>query len=145
MTLTTLAFKNDISFFRGRSDYAGLSSRSMATDTLQEIVIWLYLYDFDDISRILLFQVGCSAVIGAWKYAQVAHLGLQWRYCLPWISHSRADCASSGEKDTEDIDARGMRYLKFVLYPMSAIWGAYNLYHYSYKSWWSWLVSSLAD
>jgi len=38
-----------------------------------------------------------------------------------------------------------MRYLKFVLYPLSASWGIYNLYYYSYKSWWSWLVSSLAD
>mmetsp|Transcript_7009 Transcript_7009/g.15847 ORF Transcript_7009/g.15847 Transcript_7009/m.15847 type:complete len:235 (+) Transcript_7009:795-1499(+) len=38
-----------------------------------------------------------------------------------------------------------MRYLKFLLYPLSAVWGLYNLYHYSYKSWWSWLVSSLAD
>lgn len=145
MTLTTLAFKNDVAFFRGRGDYSGLSSRSMATDTLQEIIIWLYLYDFDDISRIVLFQVGCSALIGAWKYAQVARLGIQWRYCLPWISHNRAECESSGEKTTEDIDARGMRYLTYFLYPLSAFWGIYNVYHYSYKSWWSWLVSSLAD
>lgn len=32
-----------------------------------------------------------------------------------------------------------------MLYPLSAFWGLYNLYHYSYKSWWSWFVSSLAD
>merc|ERR1712056_77970 len=38
-----------------------------------------------------------------------------------------------------------MRYLKYFLYPLSACWGIYNLFHYDYKSWWSWLVSSLAD
>jgi len=49
------------------------------------------------------------------------------------------------DRDTEEIDAKGMRYLKLVLYPLSASWGLYNLYHYSYKSWWSWLISSMAD
>merc|ERR1719161_1765219 len=33
----------------------------------------------------------------------------------------------------------------WVLYPLSACWGIYNVYHYTYKSWWSWLISSLAD
>lgn len=145
MTLTTLAFKNDISFFRGRSDYTGLSSRSLGSDTLQEIIIFLYLFDYDDISRIVLFQVGTSAVISAWKYARVARLGLHWSYFLPWISYNRGSGDNGDEKGTEDIDARGMRYLKFFLYPLSAVWGVYNLYYYSYKSWWSWLVSSMAD
>eukprot|EP00928_Gymnodinium_smaydae_P010932 TRINITY_DN14115_c0_g6_i1.p1 TRINITY_DN14115_c0_g6~~TRINITY_DN14115_c0_g6_i1.p1 ORF type:complete len:838 (-),score=211.40 TRINITY_DN14115_c0_g6_i1:23-2407(-) len=143
--LTTLAFKNDISFFRGRSDYSGLSSRSLATDTLQDIVIFLYLYDYDDISRIVLFQVGTSAIIAAWKYRRVARLGVEFQYCLPWVTHNRAEASDANEKSTEDIDAKGMQYLKYVLYPLSAIWGIYNLYHYSYKSWWSWLISSLAD
>eukprot|EP00931_Biecheleriopsis_adriatica_P086208 TRINITY_DN60921_c0_g1_i1.p1 TRINITY_DN60921_c0_g1~~TRINITY_DN60921_c0_g1_i1.p1 ORF type:complete len:805 (-),score=167.04 TRINITY_DN60921_c0_g1_i1:73-2487(-) len=148
MTLKTLAFKNDISFFRGRSDYTGLSSRSLATDTLQEIIIFAYLFDFDEISRIVLFQVGVSAAISAWKYARVARLGLKWAYFLPWAAYGRGAALEDDadrEKATEEIDARGMRYLKFVLYPLSACWGLYNLYHYSYKSWWSWLVSSMAD
>ena len=34
MSLWTLAFKNDVSFFRGREAYQGLSSRSLATDAL---------------------------------------------------------------------------------------------------------------
>lgn len=144
---STMAFKNDITFFRGRADYSGLSSRSMATDTLQDIIIFLYLYDYEDISRLVLFQFGVSALIGVWKYARVARLGVHWAYGLPWISHNRGAAGSDSckEQDTEDIDARGMRYLKFVLYPVSAAWGLYNVYHFHYKSWWSWLISSLAD
>merc|ERR1712187_339049 len=57
----------------------------------------------------------------------------------------RGQGGSKQEEGTEEIDAKGMRYLKFVLYPLSAAWGIYNLYHYVYKSWWSWLVSSMAD
>ena len=52
---------------------------------------------------------------------------------------------SAGERATEEIDARLMRYLQWVLYPLSACWGIHSLYHYHYKSWWSWLISSLAD
>mmetsp|Transcript_18180 Transcript_18180/g.63887 ORF Transcript_18180/g.63887 Transcript_18180/m.63887 type:complete len:778 (+) Transcript_18180:179-2512(+) len=147
MLLTTLAFKNDISFFRGRADYTGLSSRTLATDTLQELIIFLYLFDFEDISRLVLFQVGMSCVVGGWKYVRVARLQILWSYCLPWVTQNRGrkEIENSQEEYTEEIDARGMRYLKFVLYPLSAAWGVYNLYHYSYKSWWSWLVSSMAD
>jgi len=145
MILTTMAFKNDISFFKGRSDYRGLSSRTLATDTMQEIIIFLYLYDFDQISRIILAQVGSSAVIGAWKFMRVARLGIVWSHMLPWISSNRASLAGKDEQSTDEIDARGMFYLKIVLYPLSAAWGLYNIYNYTYKSWWSWLVSSMAD
>merc|ERR1712137_271096 len=134
-----MAFKNDITFFKGRSDYTGLSSRSLLTDTLQEIIIFLYLFDYEEISRIILFQVGTSSLISAWKYVRVARISLQFRYMLPWLSSNRGTVESENEHATEEIDARGMRYLKYVLYPVSALWGFYNLYHYSYKSWWSWV------
>merc|ERR1712151_412143 len=88
-----------------------------------------------------------GSLISAWKYVRVARLGLYRAYVLPWISYNRdvVDAISDKERDTEEIDAKGMRYLKFVLYPLSAAWGIYNLYHYVYKSWWSWLILSLAD
>lgn len=144
VTLSTLAFKNDISFFKGRRDYTGLSSRSLATDTLQQIVIFLYLYDFDDISRIILFQTGTSAGIDAWKFARVARLRITWLFFLPWVTYNRGS-SDSDESGTEEIDAAGMRMLKFVLYPLSFCWAVYALMRYSYKSWWSWAVSSMAD
>lgn len=144
VTLSTLAFKNDISFFKGRRDYTGLSSRSLATDTVHEIVLFLYLYDFEHISRIILFQMGTSALIGAWKFAKVARLRISWQYFLPWLTYNRGG-ADKTEQDTEDIDAAGMRMLKYILYPLSFCWGLWNLYHYTYKNWWSWAISSAAD
>lgn len=146
MFLTTMAFKNDISFFKGRKDYTGLSSRSLATDTLQELIIFLYLFDYEDISRIVLFQVGASSAISAWKYVRVSRLNLGWQYLLPWLKPTRGGLSDNqSEQDTEEIDAKGMRYLSWIMYPLSACWGLYNLHNYAYKSWWSWLVSSLAD
>eukprot|EP00429_Kryptoperidinium_foliaceum_P118483 CAMPEP_0176292112 /NCGR_PEP_ID=MMETSP0121_2-20121125/55911_1 /TAXON_ID=160619 /ORGANISM="Kryptoperidinium foliaceum, Strain CCMP 1326" /LENGTH=288 /DNA_ID=CAMNT_0017633005 /DNA_START=6 /DNA_END=869 /DNA_ORIENTATION=- len=145
MLLTSLAFKNDISFFRGRADYSGLSSRSLATDALHQLVIFLYLYDSEHTGKLILCQFGCGALVGVWKYVRVARLRIAWQYYLPWITHNRGLEESSKESATEDIDAKGMRYVKLILYPLSGVWGLYNLYHFAYTSWWSWLVSSLAD
>lgn len=142
--LTTLAFKNDIAFFRGRQDYTGLSSRSLGTDVLQDIVIFLYLYDLTGISRIVLAQVGIGAAISAWKYVRVARLKLRWSNALPWVTHNRG-LALEGEKDTEDIDAKGMNMLMWVLYPLSIAWGIWCLQTYHYSSWWSWGVSTAAN
>lgn len=143
MALWTLAFKNDVSFFRGRDDYTGLSSRSLGTDALQELVIFLYLYDFDHISRLILFQLGAQAAFGLWKYARVARLGVTWSYLLPWVTYGRL--AEASEKQTDEIDARGMYMTKCIVYPAMACCCVYNLTKYSYKSWWSWFISSLAD
>eukprot|EP00439_Symbiodinium_sp_Y106_P065146 s4596_g10.t1 len=74
-------------------------------------------------------------------------------YFLPWATYGRCTASSpalptspqADETLTEEADERGMRYLKYVLYPLSAGWGLYSLYHYSYKSWWSWVISSMAD
>ncbi|CAJ1376655.1 unnamed protein product [Effrenium voratum] len=150
MSLWTLAFKNDVSFFKGRADYIGLSSRSMGTAALQEVVWFLYLFDVD-VSKLLLFQLGVQACFSIWKYIRVARLGLRWTHLLlPWVRNGRAIAAAastdhSDEDYTEEVDARAMSYTKMVLYPLSACWGLYNLYHSEYKSWWSWMISSMAD
>merc|ERR1712086_868672 len=39
----------------------------------------------------------------------------------------------------------GMKYIAVVLYPMVVCLAVYSLMNHSYKSWWSWLISSLAD
>lgn len=144
MSLWTLAFKNDVSFFRGRHDYTGLSSRSLGTDALQELIIFLYLYDFDGISRLILFQLGMQAAFGLWKYARVARLGLSWTYLLPWVTYGRL-AEASAEQQTDEIDARGMHITKCIVYPALVCCCLYNLTKYNYKSWWSWLISSMAD
>mmetsp|Transcript_4384 Transcript_4384/g.5884 ORF Transcript_4384/g.5884 Transcript_4384/m.5884 type:complete len:639 (+) Transcript_4384:74-1990(+) len=144
VTLSTLAFKNDVAFFKGRSDYAGLSSRSLATDAVHSIVIFLYVYDFENASRIVLFQLAVGALIDSWKVKKRMHIELVWVFFLPWLNW-KSDQQTAGEKTTEEIDEKGMRYLKMFLYPLSVVWGGYCLWNYQYKSWWSWFISSLAD
>ncbi len=36
-------------------------------------------------------------------------------------------------------------YLSIALYPLVATWGVYSLLYYPHKSWWSWLINTLAN
>jgi len=267
-----MAFKNEVGYFKGREDYRGLSSRSLGTETLQSVVILLYLWDFDDTSNMIMLQMSIGTFIEVWKYGRVARLGIYIEHKLPWVlsmrntssdfvkqkigqvraavlappgfercrktnmlmlcselgenseraralgdasanktsqegtggqfgdgaqqeglrrrhvasapegepeeqaedgdankvAGSQADPAGAGrdastvalvheqriveqkqhaaaEGFTDDIDKKGMIYLACILYPLAMYWAGYNLYHYKYKSFWSWLISSMAD
>merc|ERR1712166_1569110 len=143
LVLNGLAFKNDISFFQGREDFTGLSSRSLVTEFGISLIIFLYLYDNEFTSRLVLYPMGFGLVVNVWKLKRRLHLRLFWQYLLPWVG-GKSDF-SAEEKVTEDIDARGMKYIAVVLYPMVVCLAVYSLMNHSYKSWWSWLISSLAD
>jgi len=279
---SVMAFKNEVCYFKGREDYRGLSSRSLSTETLQSVVILLYMWDFDDTSNMLMLQMSIGTFIDVWKYGRVARLGIYIEHKLPWIismrntssdfvkqkislvraavlappgfercsktntlmlcseigengkrpealgdasgdktsekstegqftdgseatttstEHDEPPCglrrrnvaaASEGEPEglpedqedkatdsqadpggtggeastvalvqeqriveqkqhaaaegcTDDIDKNGMFYLSCVLYPLAMYWAFHNLYYYKYKSFWSWLISSMAD
>jgi len=141
--LSSLAFKNDISFFKGRIDFAGLSARTIVTDAIQSWVIFLYVFDFEHSSRIVLFQLGAAALIGTWKVARRYHLKVHFVFFLPWLKWLVA--SSSGEKETEKIIDDLPRFVKWFIYPLAGVWGMYSLVNYEHKSWWSWFISSLAD
>ena len=71
---------------------------------------------------------------------------------LPWAvagANARTEggeaAESEGEKLTKEIDALGMRWLCMALYPLVGAWGVYSLLYYPHKSWWSWLINTLAN
>ncbi|XP_004346967.1 cleft lip and palate transmembrane protein 1-like protein [Capsaspora owczarzaki ATCC 30864] len=46
---------------------------------------------------------------------------------------------------TRQYDREAIRGLSWVLYPTVVLYAAYSLYHYEHASWYSWIVSSLAN
>uniref|UniRef100_A0A161TGT9 Lipid scramblase CLPTM1L n=1 Tax=Triatoma infestans TaxID=30076 RepID=A0A161TGT9_TRIIF len=49
------------------------------------------------------------------------------------------------EKMTRLIDAEGMKYLSYILYPLCIAGAIYSLFYQQYKSWYSWLIHSLVN
>ena len=95
-------------------------------------------------------------MIEAWKVKRIVRGGCIWRYGLPWAQAGAgstigadgiadAEVVSDGEKLTREIDAIGMYWLTVCAYPIVGAWGLYSLLYYPQKSWWSWLVNTLAN
>ena len=49
---------------------------------------------------------------------------------------------TDGEKNTEEFDAKAMKYLRYVLYPLCLAGAVYSLLYTPHKSWYSWTVQS---
>lgn len=85
-----LAFKNDVGFWKGRSDLSGLSRRAVIGHAICSLIILLYLYDAPGTSWLVLGTVFVSTVIDIWKVSKVLR-----------IAHSDA------EAETDAHDSQG--------------------------------------
>ena len=131
--LAYLAFKNDVGFFRSRTNYAGLSSRTMISNFVCSLIIFLFLLDSDYASRLVVGTVGVETAIELWKVVRV-------------LSARSSGAATTVEEDqTETFDSIAMHALSLVMFPFMAGFALYTLIYYTHASWWSWLIGSLAD
>ena len=120
-----LAFKNDISFWRGKRSMEGLSSSTVLWRAFSQTVIFLYLMD-EETSLLVLVPSGIAAVIEMWKVTKIYQ-------------------CESRSKTTEEFDSTAMKYLSYVLYPLCFAGAVYSLLYTPHKSWWSWTIQSTVN
>ena len=185
-----LAFRSDIGFWKGRTDLAGLSRRAVVGNWICSLIIFLYLLDNEATSVIILFSVGSSVVVDAWKVSKVVEVSLEMgnsdssssssssssnadgdtngsgvgirkskhssegsgsnsigsRIWPKWLPRLRVRARRSAlETGTEQFDMQAMVYLGYVLYPLVGGWAIYSLMYTPHRSWYSWLIGSLAN
>ena len=70
-----LAFKNDISFWRGRTNMVGLSTRTLLWRAFSQVVIFFYLMD-EETSMLVLVPSGVAALIEIWKCTKAFKVSL---------------------------------------------------------------------
>jgi len=131
-----LAFKNDISFYRGKRSMEGLSVRTMAINAAFSVVIFLYLAD-NDTSAMVLFSNGAGCAIEMWKLSRAVKISFEGGK-VTWVENS--SYAGSATKKYDEI---ATRHLLFVTMPLVAGYGAYSLAHMKHKGWYSWVLSTL--
>ncbi|XP_028968040.1 cleft lip and palate transmembrane protein 1-like protein [Galendromus occidentalis] len=133
-----MAFKNEVSFWKNIRNFEGISVRTIGWRSLSQIVILLYLYD-NDTSRLVLFSTAVSTLIEIWKLSKALKVSVKWRQKLPFGT------VTAAEKQTDEIDVQGMRYLSYLLWPLCIGGAVYSLYYQPHRSWYSWSVASLAN
>ena len=141
--LDYMAFRDEVGFYVGRTDMGGLSVSSILTRFACSLIIFLYLLDGGGTSWLVLFSVGSGVAADFFKVWKVLKpTALQ---SFPFITFRDPSRLSSTEKETTGYDRIARAYLSLLLYPFIAGSALYALHFYAYASWWSWLISNLAN
>jgi len=164
LVLDYLAFSDEIKFYVGKKkDRIGISVSSLYSRFICDLIIFLYLADGNHTSWLILVSVGAGVVVSGWKL---------YKFGLSKITHNNqeeVDTCSSSDKNsiekklaknvttsalskreekenlTQEYDKIARTYLGFVLYPLVIGSALYAKQFYYYKSWYSWIISNLAN
>jgi hypothetical protein len=137
--LDILAFKNEISFWKDRKSMKGLSLRTIYINIISNIIVLLYLLD-NDTSWMILASAAVGTLIEIWKITKAANVSLIWKGRLPWFKIVEKQSYAS----TKSYDDEAMKYLIWAIYPLVVIYAIYSLMYEDHKSWYSWIIGSLA-
>ncbi|CRL04485.1 CLUMA_CG017566, isoform A [Clunio marinus] len=142
-----LSFKNDVNFWRKKKNYAGLSTRSTIWRAFSTIIIFLYLYD-ERSSLLILIPTGIGAIIELWKCKKILKMEISWKGVVRLNSppsDNNKDSTLKAEKETNEFDRQGMKYLSYVLYPLVLSYAIYSLIYHPHKSWYNWTLTSAGN
>lgn len=136
-----LAFRDEIGFYRGKANMSGVSSSTVSLRFICSFIILLYLLDGGNTSWVVLLSLISSCAVEAWKVCKLVNPQLSLQYPFLTFRPYQNDKA----KQTAGYDRIATKNLAMILYPLVIGWSLYALKHYEYKSWYSWLVSNLAN
>lgn len=136
-----LAFKHDVHYWKERKTMEGLSLNTVLYRCISTIIIFLYLMD-EQTSYIVLVPAGIGSIIEIWKVTKALKVKIVkngWKFSLEFGS------LSGNEKTTDTYDHQAIKYLSYVLYPLSIIGAIYSLFYVPQKGWYSWAINSLVN
>lgn len=142
-----LAFKNDIAFWKQKSNSAGISVRTLIVNIFFQIVIFLYLFDNNqETSWMVLISQGFGLVIELWKVFKALKYELVWTpgSLIPSLGQQAVE-QTEVEDETAKYDAIAFKYLKWLSYPLLAGYAIYSLYYDEHKSWYSFVIHTLVQ
>lgn len=135
-----LAFRDEVRFYRGKTSYTGVSVSSVVTRFICSVIILLYLMDGGGTSWVVLLSIFGGVAVDGWK---------MWKLLRPTIvstfPYVAVRTGTASEQTTARYDQIAITYLAMFLYPLVIGWAIYALKHYKYTSWYSWLISNLAN
>uniref|UniRef100_A0A0N4ZSD1 Lipid scramblase CLPTM1L n=1 Tax=Parastrongyloides trichosuri TaxID=131310 RepID=A0A0N4ZSD1_PARTI len=142
ITADILSFKNDISFWKNKKDMCGMSTKVLIWNCFSDTIIFLYLID-QGASMLITIPSGIRIFIELWKLKKATKLNIKLKYfVIPQISYG---VKSKQEITTDQYDSEAMKYLYAIATPLTIIGSIYSLIYIPHKSWYSFIINSLAN
>jgi len=135
-----MAFKEDIQFWHQKKSMEGMSVQTLYVNVICNLIIFLYLLD-NETSWMVLFSVGAGLAIEIWKLTRAVHVTIGYWRGIPYPIFTDKQSYLSV---TRAHDLAAMKYLHWVLYPLVVCYAIYSLMYESHKSWYSFIVSTMA-
>ncbi|CEG74038.1 hypothetical protein RMATCC62417_09308 [Rhizopus microsporus] len=143
-----LAFKNDIAFWKKKSNSTGISVRTLLVNIFFQIVIFLYLVDnSQETSWMVLISQGVGLLIEIWKVLKALKYELVWTpgSLIPKLGQQSENSTTKEEDETSKYDAIAFKYLTWLAYPLLGGYAIYSLYYEQHKSWYSYVLKTLVE
>ncbi|XP_017555804.1 cleft lip and palate transmembrane protein 1-like protein isoform X1 [Pygocentrus nattereri] len=134
LSFEVFAFKNDVSFWRGKKSLAGISRRSLIWRCFSTVVIFLHLLE-EQTSWLTLIPMGIATLIELWKVSRVFAVQPSFK----------DDRVYEMERATEEHDSKAMKFLSYLLYPLCISGVMYSFLYLKNKSWYFWIINSLVS
>ncbi|CEF63644.1 Cleft lip and palate transmembrane protein 1-like protein [Strongyloides ratti] len=142
ITVDILSFKNDISFWRKKKDMKGMSTKVLIWNCFSDTIIVLYLID-QKASMLIIIPSSIRIFIELWKLKKASKISIQFKYIIiPYISWGQK---SKQEIETDKYDSEAMKYLYRIVTPLVILGTIYSLIYIPHKSWYSFIINSLAN
>nr|POE53266.1 cleft lip and palate transmembrane protein 1 like [Quercus suber] len=152
MIFELLAFKSDVGHWRKKKDNVGVSFRTILSNVVMQLIIFLYLLDNNEsTSWMILFGQGTGIAIEAWKITKTVNVRIRkpiqgsWAFgLLPYIvAFEDKHKMSETEEKTEEYDRIAFKYMGYVAVPLLLAYAVYSLKYESHKSWYSFIITTL--
>jgi len=145
-----LAFKNDVSHWRKKDEFTGVSLRSIVTNVVVQLIVLLYLIDNSvETSWMILGSQGIGVLIEAWKITKAVDINLVETPAgsrLPyWIKVTDKHVLSEDEKKTQEYDALAFRWVSYVAIPVLVAYSIYSLMYQTHRGWYSFVITTLTS
>ncbi len=123
-----LSIKSDLSFWKSRTNFNGLSESSISMNVVMGGISALYVIEQQE-GNLALYFILIKMAMNLWKI---------WKM-------RRSDLPKSQTQiEIHEAEMKGMKYLTIVLVPVVLIFCIYRLFEYKFRSWYSWAILSLA-
>jgi len=141
--LDYMAFRDEVGFYVGKKSMGGVSFSSVLGRFLCQLIIFLYLCDGGNTSWLILGSIGSGVAVEMWKVTKF--IKPKMKRSFPFLEFQTKTNLTQIEQDTVNYDSIAHTYLGMILYPLVFGSAVYAKTYYVYTSWWSWLISNLAN